>query len=189
MVKGKIIGGVMLGMVLGSAIPGLAAEDLPQTTDELWQRLPSYEVAPGRNSKTPFCRRMLKDLKEHQNKFKRIPPKVETDSFDAPTLQKLLPGCSRKELTFHQSKDPDSGLVLEGIYADEGFAVWPLSSIDASFPKDVVLVWQGPRYFFEDHENEYRPPHKRKGLKKIYGRYGDLDGRNPETCELRPRYG
>ncbi|MEF8982914.1 MAG: hypothetical protein V5A19_14030 [Thiohalorhabdus sp.] len=180
---------VMVGLVLGAASPALAAEDLPQTTDELWERLPSYDVAHGRNSDTKYCRRMLKDLKNHPGKFERIPPKVETDRFEDPKLQELLPGCSRKELTFSEEKDPDSGLVLQTVYAGEGFALWPLSYIDESYPKDLTLVWQGPSYFFEEDGHDYLPPERRKGLNKIYGRYGDLDGRNPETCNPRPRYG
>ncbi|WP_155997964.1 hypothetical protein [Thioalkalivibrio sp. ALMg13-2] len=173
------------------------AEAYPETADELWERMPSqtHDLRPGdriTDYRTPFCEQLRADFQERPEKFERIRPDVETDDFDDPALRAMLPGCSRKELTFVQEKTPgmaDTGYARSAYYADEGFALWSLQSIDPDYPEDVVLVWQGPRYVLTDDPlNPYRTPEERRGYERRDADFGRIAGVNPETCEFVPRY-
>jgi len=191
-IRGRI--GAVLPLLLLVPVWASAQQDPPKSADELWSRIPSYELntvkaGAGLNADPKFCRSLFKDLQHDLQKFHRIPPELETKTFDDPRLQEILPGCTRKNLTFYQQRDPNrGGAVTEGIYQEENFALWPMSMIDPNYPSNTVFVWRGPLYSFEDDKDAYLKPAHREGMNKDYWKNGEVDGIKRDTCDIVPKY-
>lgn len=184
----------VLLLVLVAPVWACAEDRPPDSPDELWSRIPSYEVnairaGAGGAAEPKFCRAVLEDLQHNLDRFERIPPKLQTATFDDPQLHQMLPGCSRKELTFAKVKDPNrGGAVTEGLYYEENFALWPMSMIDPDYPSNMVFVWRGPKYTFDNDKNEYLTPEERQTLEKNYDMNGSIEGTKISTCDLVPKY-